>query len=342
MNDNNYDPYNGTPGMDNSFGEPNFGFDIPKFPIGQIKRIAHNRLKGHVGELLPAFLIYFVFLMVPMSIIYFKNNMANMEDINAVLQAGNDINSLSEVATITADAAVPQEPLVRVLNFYILVVTGPFSLGLCNLFLRFIRGREHGPAAMMEGFKRPFQPILIALALDIISTLCATAAAFPLSIGLLSGSSGMLLTGALLSLVLLVLVIVIRLRLQMSYYLAADDRNLSFFACLASSWTLMRGNVKRYFLLILSFIGWLILSALPFAFADAFYSIAVERGTAATTLWGVTGALCLVGLIIYIPVMMYMQTAEAIFYSNLSGNFTTVNRTPVPEQPEPEQISPEL
>lgn len=339
MNENNFNQFGSAPGAGDPFGQQSFGYDIPKFPIGQIKRIAHGRLKGHIFELLPAFMIYFILMMVPMSIVYVMNNMESMESVQTIMNAGGNAASLANAASATASTAT-KDPLVSVLGFYILIVTGPFSIGLCSLMLRFLRGRDHGAGVIFEGFKRPLQGILIALALDIISTLCATAAAMPVSIGLLSGSVNSLAGGSLMSIVLLILVIIIRLRLQMSYYLATDDRNLSFFACLTGSWALMKGNVKRYFLLILSFIGWLILAALPFGFADGFYSVAVQNGFSDATTWGVTGVFVLIGLIIYIPVMLYIQLSEAVFYSNLSGNFTTVNRTPEP--PAPEQISPEL
>lgn len=343
MNDNmnrNYNPYDNMQGPADPFGQQNFGFNIPKFPIRQIKRIAHNRLKGHVFELLPAFLIYFILMVIPMGIVYTVNNLTNLEDVQTLLQAGNDPAALVEAAQQTANAATASDPLTSFLEIYILIATGPLTLGFCTLILRFLRGGEFGPSTMFEGFKRPFQPILIAIAMDIISTLCATAAALPISMGLLGGTANSLMIGAICSIVLLVFVVIISIRLKMSFYIASDDRSMSFFTCMKASWTLMKGNVKRYFLLMLSFIGWMILAAIPFSIAEGFFKSALSQGLSSATTWSVIGLLCLVGLIIYIPVTLYIQISEAVFYSNLSGNFSTVNRTPEP--PAPEQQSLEL
>ena len=90
-------------------------------------------------------------------------------------------------------------------------------------------------------------------------------------------------------LLLIVPGIIFSLGLSQSFFVLRDHQELSACAILRESWRLMRGHKGEYFVLLLSFLGWLILSGITF------------------------GA---VGLYV-IP---YMTTTLAAYYDSLAGS----------------------
>ena len=86
---------------------------------------------------------------------------------------------------------------------------------------------------------------------------------------------------------ILIPVIYVSLSISQTWFIIANDENISAYDALKESWNLMRGKRLKLFLLELSFIGWAILSVL--------------------TLF--------IGFIFLAP---YMQTSYAKFYDNLN------------------------
>ena len=79
---------------------------------------------------------------------------------------------------------------------------------------------------------------------------------------------------------------IVSLLLSQVYFILADQKTISGFRAIEMSWSLMKGNKKKLFLLQLSFIGWAILSVFTF----------------------------FIGLLFLYP---YMLTTYAKFYQNL-------------------------
>ena len=79
---------------------------------------------------------------------------------------------------------------------------------------------------------------------------------------------------------------IVSLLLSQAYFILADQKTISGFRAIQISWSLMKGNKKKLFLLQLSFIGWAILSVFTF----------------------------FIGLLFLYP---YMLTTYAKFYQNL-------------------------
>ena len=79
---------------------------------------------------------------------------------------------------------------------------------------------------------------------------------------------------------------IVSLLLSQAYFILADQKTISGFRAIQMSWSLMKGNKKKLFLLQLSFIGWAILSVFTF----------------------------FIGLLFLYP---YMLTTYAKFYQNL-------------------------
>ena len=86
--------------------------------------------------------------------------------------------------------------------------------------------------------------------------------------------------------IIFVPITILSLLLSQVYFILADQKTISGFRAIEMSWSLMKGNKKKLFLLQLSFIGWAILSVFTF----------------------------FIGLLFLYP---YMLTTYAKFYQNL-------------------------
>ncbi len=133
--------------------------------------------------------------------------------------------------------AVPSE-----LNTYgellSLLIAGPLQLGLCMYFLKIIKGSTPSFFDLFEGFK----PLLNALLLFFIINALT-----------------------LLGLVFLIIPgIIISLGFSMSYYILAENTEMSFSDAMEMSWKQMEGNKMELFVLHLRFIPYYLLGLLFF------------------------------------------------------------------------------
>lgn len=117
-----------------------------------------------------------------------------------------------------------------------LIIGGPFSFGLCYYFLSFSRDKKPLVDDLFKGFS-VFGKTLVTYLL-------------------------MLLFIILWTLLLIVPGIIAAISYSMTFYLMADNNELSGQAALAKSKELMNGNKYRYFCLMCRFIGWFLLSIL--------------------------------------------------------------------------------
>ena len=134
-------------------------------------------------------------------------------------------------------------------------------------------------------------------------------------------STSTIIIGLLLSIAATVAIIILILRLAMSFFIAADNRNLSAVDALKRSAQIMAGNKGRFFLLNLSFIGWIILASIP---ASVGVNLILFSGTSESV--SVLGSiLTVITIAAFCPLLLYMQATIAVFYSNVSGNFSTAS-----------------
>ena len=117
-----------------------------------------------------------------------------------------------------------------------LLLAGPLQLGLCFFFLNLVKGKETRFELLFEGFK-PLLTVLLAYA--IITALTV--------IGLI---------------LLLVPGIVVALGFSMTYYIIAEDPEISFQTALEQSWKLTDGYKMELLELNLRFIPWYLLGLL--------------------------------------------------------------------------------
>ena len=119
-----------------------------------------------------------------------------------------------------------------------LLLAGPLQLGLCFFFLNLVKGKETRFELLFEGFK-PLLTVLLAYA--IITAL------------------------TVISLILLIVPgIVVALGFSMTYYVIAEDPEISFQTALEQSWKLTDGYKMELLELNLRFIPWYLLGLLCF------------------------------------------------------------------------------
>ena len=131
--------------------------------------------------------------------------------------------------------AIPSE-LNRYGEIVSFLLAGPLQLGLCFFFLNLIKGKETHFELLFEGFK-PLVTVLLSYAIITVLTV----------VGLF---------------LLFVPGIFVALGFSMTYYIIAEDPEISFQAALEQSWKLTDGYKMELLELNLRFIPWYILGVL--------------------------------------------------------------------------------
>ena len=131
--------------------------------------------------------------------------------------------------------AIPSE-LNRYGEIVSFLLAGPLQLGLCFFFLNLIKGKETHFELLFEGFK-PLVTVLLSYAIITVLTV----------VGLV---------------LLFVPGIFVALGFSMTYYIIAEDPEISFQAALEQSWKLTDGYKMELLELNLRFIPWYILGVL--------------------------------------------------------------------------------
>lgn len=116
------------------------------------------------------------------------------------------------------------------------LLAGPLQLGLCFFFLNLVRGEETRFELLFEGFK-PLLTVLLSYAIIAALTI----------VGLI---------------LLIVPGIIVALGFSMTYYIIADDPEITFQVALEQSWKLTNGYKMELLVLNLRFIPWYLLGLL--------------------------------------------------------------------------------
>lgn len=116
------------------------------------------------------------------------------------------------------------------------LLAGPLQLGLCFFFLNLVRGQETRFELLFEGFK-PLLTVLLSYAIIAALTI----------VGLI---------------LLIVPGIIVALGFSMTYYVIADDPEITFQVALEQSWKLTNGYKMELLVLNLRFIPWYLLGLL--------------------------------------------------------------------------------
>ena len=156
-------------------------------------------------------------------------------------------------------------PTAYLINFALKLVTGVVSAGFVIFVLNTIRGTKPCFGNLLDGFGCAGRVILLRI-----------------------------LTGLfvwLWGLLLVVPGVIAYYRYSQALYILLDDPRKSPLQCIRESRALMEGHKKELFLLDLSFLGWILLGAIPY-----------------------------IGYAVRVWSVPYIATAKALFYERLRGN----------------------
>ena len=128
-------------------------------------------------------------------------------------------------------------------SIMMILLDGAIMLGISIYTLKFIRGKAEFKD-ILSGFKNYFKAIGLYFLQVIIIT-----------IGLI---------------LLIVPGIIFAIKMSQAGFILADDGSKGIIQCLKESWSMMSGRTGEYFILELSFLGWLILSILTFGIGMIF------------------------------------------------------------------------
>ncbi len=183
--------------------------------------------------------------------------------------------------------------VANILSGILTFVSVPLGLGTTYAFIKLKRNEE---VKVLDFIKLAFTNFvkswslmvatIIKMILPIICIIVGIVLFVIMACSSYKISFGLLVVGVIVYLAAMVYAVVIGLRYTLSYYISYDNANINAFEAVNESARLMKGHKGDYFVLILSFLGWAIISVLTFG----------------------------IGLLWLIP---YMQTATVCFYDEI-------------------------
>ena len=155
--------------------------------------------------------------------------------------------------------------LYQVFLFIVSLITAVFSAGLSYMYLNMAREKEYSLVDLLYFFRSHPDRVIVASFVMAVLNMLVSIPYYYYGFTAVPGESleaqtNYLITITALLLLSQVLYIVVTIPLAMTYYLLADDLELEGMAALKASMQLMRGHIKTYILLLLSFVPWMILS----------------------------------------------------------------------------------
>ena len=173
---------------------------------------------------------------------------------------------------------------------FTMLVMGAFALGASRYFLALIRRQTHSAGQAFSGFEHFGKAFVLMLLYSIFVLLW--------------------------SLLLIVPGIIAAFRYSQAFYILADDPNKGALECLRLSKEMMRDNKFKLFCVDLSFIGWLILAAIPAGIISGAVSVATDG--AGINFFVYNLIMLAAGAPTYV-VTAYMSSTQTVFYEMVNG-----------------------
>jgi uncharacterized membrane protein len=206
-------------------------------PNGELKAYARQQLNGVWGAM--AF-TYFVLFLIYLPYYFISTLSSIIDSIDKY-----DFLSIYYYSILDSiDSYIPEiiVQLFPVINFILsiaaAVVTGPFALGFAGYFLKRVRGQEIATINIFDGFYRFSRSFLVQLLTQLFTFLWC--------------------------LLLIIPGIIKALGYSMAFNIMYDNPEIKPLEAIKRSQIMMKGYKGKLFLLELSFIGWMILAAIPF------------------------------------------------------------------------------
>lgn len=287
-------------------------YQVPDLKNNDIRRLARRSLSGKWTKAMIPMLIITVALLLP-ALIQYQDLLSS-----GVLNADN-MQDLQNVI----DRLESRESgfLYSVLSLFSFLCTGAFSLAAAALSVRILRKEPVGPKTAFIGFRQFFQAFLVDLLTSLFSIFWSLITILPGTLVLLycSRSAALSLIGFIVFIAAVIGYIFLILRYSLSFFIAQDNGRLPALHAIRYSVTLMRGRTGKFFALQFSFIGWILLASIPVGAGTMFLNVSSQSGS--VLLRFIAVCLILIGLVTVAMVQLYLNTADAVFYSAVSGNF---------------------
>ena len=259
-------------------------------PSSNLRALGRNALAGKWKLAMLAVVVYELCIQVPSVIL--NCIFGDKTDLYAG-QADINIDLYSTIYN-----SMPSTSLLA--SIYMLLVAGAFTLGITLFFLALFRRQQTGVSDIFLGFEN-----------------------FGKALGLMLFQALFIL---LWSLLFVIPGIIASIRYSQAFFILADDPSKGIRQCMNESKVMMKGNKAKYFCLSLSFIGWILLTALAAGVVEGIVAVlyAPEIIEAVTTV---------ITTLFMVPVTAYMYSTLTGFYEILAGHLIK-DTAPAPIEPE--------
>lgn len=280
-------------------------------PSSNLRALGRNALEGKWKIAILAYIIYLLCVNIPPAI--FDTFLGlNIGDISSPYDYGAGAVSADFYSQVYN--SIPSvSPLSSI---YILLITGPFTLGITVFFLALFRKQEVVLTDIFLGFEKFGKALGLLLFEGLFIFLWSLIGVAVVLLGVvvmaftITGGAVIMIIGAIAS---AVLAVIASLRYAQAFFILSDDPGKGIRACVEESKILMKGNKTKYFLLQLSFIGWLILSCIPVGIITGITEML-------QTAPAVTAAITIIAELFMAPVQVYLFSAITGFYEILAGH----------------------
>ena len=250
-------------------------------PCKTLRTLGRNALAGKWKLAIIAVCIFILVIQLPMAVFdaLFGLNIGSMMTSNGYtygMDAGVYVDFYNNMPQISALSQI-----------YLLLVVGPMTLGISLFFLATFRKHDVQVADIFLGFEKFGKALGLFLFMELFIILWTMLFIIP-------GISA-------------------SIRYSQAFFILADDPDKGIRQCMNESKAMMKGNKAKFFLLSLSFIGWMILSAIPSGIVESIGGI-VTNNSFVIALFSIIGGLFMA------PVIAYMYSTFAGFYEILSGH----------------------
>ena len=258
-----------------------------------MRKLGRTALEGNWPKAILATALFYILIEVPVFLInYFFGN-------EVVVDLAKEFNLGPQVKD--AVYTVTFSPMS---NVYQLLILGPMIMGLTMFFVNMFRTKTCDMADIFRGSEQFVRTMGLFLYMFLFVLLWTLIPIAGLILGPIAG-----------------------LRYSQSFIIMMDHPEYSIPMCVNESKRIMMLNKGKLFLLMLSFIGWLLLAGLVTGIIGAIVSMVMVGGPANLGSVSepvqfsvpVTFAMELVSGIVVAPVMAYMCSTSVAFYEILTG-----------------------
>ena len=197
------------------------------------------------------------------------------------------MNNFISIGTISQyNEVVGQNVKVSYLaGFYQMFFTGVFAVGMCSFLIAFFRKKDINPGYVFNGFEYYFKCFGLSVMVALFTFFW--------------------------SLLLIVPGIIAAFRYSQAFYILADDSSKGIMQCIAESKYMMYGNKAKLFCLDISYIGWMILGAIPLGLVSNKDIISSDV---------ISFALSVIATAFYCVAVAYLKTGQTVTYDMMTGN----------------------